>query len=389
MINVVTKICQRCVMDNSVCEISFDDSGHCNYCDEFLKRSSEVIVNSSNVRSEQLSEFIGKVKKDGEGKKYDCIIGVSGGVDSSWVLVQAVELGLRPLAVHMDNGWNSELAQHNITSLVKTLDVDLVTHVIDWFEYRNLMQSFLDSDVVDVELLYDNAMFGVNYQQAAKFGVKHILGGMNQATEGMRMPSGWNHLKFDKRNIKAIAKKFGGYRLNTFPVIGVLDFVYYEFFARVKWASILDLMDYSKEQALSVLETQYGYKPYPYKHYESIFTRFYQGYLLPEKFGFDKRKVHFSTLIVSGQMSRDDALEDLKRPYAYSSEVELERDKEYFLKKMGWKHEDLQNYLLRNPVAHSSYSSEKRLYDILLKIYRLGLPAIGTIKDRVNGILKK
>jgi N-acetyl sugar amidotransferase len=383
------RVCRRCVMDDSAEEILFNSEGYCSFCEEFLSRSFGIINDNSANRAEELSEFISKVKKDGRGKDYDCIVGVSGGVDSSWVLVKAVELGLRPLAVHMDNGWNSELAQHNITSLVKKLDVDLVTHVIDWSEYRNLMQSFFDADVVDVELLYDNAMLAVNYQQASKFRIKHILGGMNQATEGMKMPAAWNHLKFDKRNIKAIASSFGGHKLNTFPAIGVLGMVFYEFIARRKWVNILDLMDFNKEHALSVLESQYGYKPYPYKHYESIFTRFYQGYLLPEKFGFDKRKVHFSTLIISGQMSRDTALTDLSKHAAYPSLIQLEREKEYFLKKMLWKKEDLQNYLSRPSVPHSAYPSEKRLYDILLKSYRTVFSIAGRCKNVIRKILTR
>ena len=373
MISNGKKTCKRCVMDESAKDIVFNKVGYCNFCEEFLERCGNLLPEDNSSRLEELSEFISRVKKDGAGHEYDCIVGVSGGVDSSWVLIKAVEFGLRPLAVHMDNGWNSELAQHNITSLVKGLGVDLVTHVIDWTEYRNLMQSFFDADVVDVELLYDNAMFGVNYQQASKFGIKHILGGMNIVTEGMKMPGEWNHLKFDKRNIKAIASKFGGHKLDSFPVIGVFGWLFQEFIVRRKWSSILDLMDYDKEHVLSILTKEYGYKPYPYKHYESIFTRFYQGYLLPEKFGYDKRRVHFSTLIMSGLMSRDQALLDLNIPYAYSSSIELERDKEYFLKKMQWSPEELTRYLSRAQIPHLSYPSEKKLYDFLLKIYRRGL----------------
>ena len=368
--STVKKICVRCVMDQSAKEISFNDAGECNFCEEFLDRSRVQLHEDATIRANELTKFISQVKRDGAGNKYDCIVGVSGGVDSSWVLIKAVEFGLRPLAVHMDNGWNSELAQHNIASLVKRLDVDLFTYVIDWSEYRNLMQSFFDADVVDIELLYDNAMLGVNYQQASKFGVKHILGGMNLATEGLKMPAEWNHLKFDKRNIKAIASRFGGHKLDSFPVIGIGGWLFQEFIARRKWSSILDLMVYDKKNVLSVLTKEYGYKPYPYKHYESIFTRFYQGYLLPEKFGYDKRRVHFSTLIISELMSRDEALVNLKTPYAYPSMIELERDREYFLKKMQWSNDQLLNYLSRAPKSHLFYPSEKRLYDSLLKIYR-------------------
>ncbi|OXR47860.1 ExsB family protein, partial [Pusillimonas sp. T2] len=172
-------------MDTSASDIRFDANGVCNYCTDFLARSSHIIHAESGTKQRQLEAFVERIKREGHGKRYDCIVGVSGGVDSSWVLVQVVELGLRPLAVHMDNGWNSELAQNNIANLVQGLGVDLYTHVIDWPEYRALMQAFFDADVIDVELLYDNAMLAVNYQQAEAHGVKWILSGSNQATEGM------------------------------------------------------------------------------------------------------------------------------------------------------------------------------------------------------------
>ena len=181
------QICKRCVMDTTASKIEFDEHGNCNYCQQVIDISGHIMKMSEDEKAEKLAAFVAKVKEDGKGKKYDCVIGVSGGIDSSWVLVKAIELGLRPLAVHMDNGWNSELAQNNIANLIRTLGVDLYTHVIDWKEYRSMMQAFFDADVVDVELLYDNAMFGVNYFQSRKYGVKYIIGGMNTATEGLVM----------------------------------------------------------------------------------------------------------------------------------------------------------------------------------------------------------
>ncbi|MGC4028211.1 MAG: N-acetyl sugar amidotransferase [Steroidobacteraceae bacterium] len=355
-------ICTRCIMDSSVPNITFDDHGVCNYCREYLQQCSHVLDDNDGQKEVRLRSLVARVKKAGKGKPYDCIVGVSGGVDSSWVLVRVIELGLRPLAVHMDNGWNSELAQHNIASLVQRLGVDLHTHVIDWHEYRRLMQSFFDADVLDVELLYDNAMLAVNYREAAKYGIHFILAGTNSATEGMRMPDGWNWLKFDKKNIKAIASKFGNMRLSTFPAIGTLDFFRFRFINRIRWTSILDLMPYNKASVLGELQEKYGYKPYPYKHYESIFTRFYQGYILPTKFGVDKRKLHLSTLVASGQMGRAQALADLER-IPYPSQGQLTEDRQYFLKKMNWTEADLQAYLARPEVAHDAYGSERPLWD--------------------------
>jgi N-acetyl sugar amidotransferase len=349
-------------MDESATGITFDAQGICNYCTEFLQRSGALIHEDAALRQTRLDAFVARVKATGQGKRYDCVIGVSGGVDSSWALVQAVRLGLRPLAVHMDNGWNSELAQNNIANLVQKLGVDLYTHVIDWPEYRALMQAFFDANVVDVELLYDNAMLKVNYQQAAAHGVKFILAGTNEATEGMKIPATWNWFKLDKKNITSIAARFSNVRIKTFPAIGVPGYLYYEYLRRVKWISFLDFFPYNKNAVLDQLERDFGYKRYPYKHYESIFTRFYQGYILPRKFGIDKRRVHLSTLVAAGQMARDAAIENLQsQPYA--SEAELAQDIQYFLKKMQWRRAQLDDYLARPQTSHSHYASEKGLWN--------------------------
>ncbi len=365
------QVCRRCVMDTSALDITFDEKGICKYCTEFLSRSSHILDKDPAQRKRELEAFVAEVKRAGRGKRYDCLVGVSGGVDSSWVLVQAVKLGLRPLAAHMDNGWNSELAQNNIENLVRGLGVDLYTHVIEWNEYRKLMQSFFDADVVDVELLYDNAMLAVNYGQAGKHGIKYILAGTNQATEGMRFPPGWNWFKFDARNIRNLAGKFGGnLRLNTFPSIGTAGFIWNEFVTRRRWISFLDYFDFKKAESLEVLKRDFGYKPYPYKHYESIFTRFYQGYILPKKFGIDKRRLHLSTLIASRQMTRDEVLRQLEG-IPYPSVEEQNKDLQYFLKKMGWTETRLSEYIDRPPKKHSDYATEYPAYLKLLRAYKV------------------
>jgi len=367
-LEIKKEICTRCVIDTSVGDVFFDEEGVCNYCKEFLSRSGDILNKPTAQKQAELEVLVKKIKKEGKGKPYDCIVGVSGGVDSSWVLVKVVELGLRPLAVHMDNGWNSELAQNNIANLVGRLKVDLYTHVIDWTEYKKLMQSFFDADVIDVELLYDNAMLAVNFKLASKYSIKHILAGTNQATEGMKIPTGWNWFKYDKKNIYDISKKFGGVNIKTMPTIGTFDYIYYRLFKQITWHSILDLFDYNKSETLDVLEKHYGYKRYPYKHYESIFTRFYQGYILPKKFNVDKRIAHLATLVVSGQMSRNDALYDLTK-IPYPSEHDLQDDINYFLKKMDWKIDDLNNYLGRKEVPHDYYSTEKGMWDFFSAMY--------------------
>jgi N-acetyl sugar amidotransferase len=357
-------------MDTSASDIFFDANQICNFCKEYNEISGKIIKEHYLIKQEQLKKLIKQIKNNGEGKPYDCIVGVSGGVDSSWTLVEVKRLGLRPLAVHMDNGWNSELAQNNIASLVNTLSVDLYTHVIRWSEYRELMQAFFDADVIDIELLYDNAMIAVNFHQANKYGLKYILSGSNDATEGMRMPKNWNWLKYDKKNLIAIAKRAGIKKLETFPAINILSFLYYKMIKGINWIPYLNYTHYNKFEALNKLEKNFNFKRYPYKHYESVFTRFYQGYILPKKFRVDKRKLHLSTLIMSEQISRKEALKDLKN-IAYDSEKDLKKDLEYFLKKMNWTKSQLENYLCREEVSHSKYSSERVLWDFLKKIEKI------------------
>lgn len=356
-------------MDETAPDIAFDDEGVCNYCKGFLDKRARLIALTDEERLRRLDELVRRVKESGRGKRYDCIVGLSGGVDSSWTLVQAVRLGLRPLAVHMDNGWNSELAQNNIANLVRSLGVDLYTHVIDWPEIRGLMEAMFAADVIDVELLYDNAMNAVNYRQAVKYGLKYILAGTNIATEGVDVPAAWKWHKLDRRNIVGISRKFGGPKLRTFPAISTLDMVRYSLLHGIHWISFLDYLDYRKGDALEVLQREFGYKPYPYKHYESVFTRFYQGYLLPYKFGVDKRKPHLSSLIMSGEMTRDEALSQASG-IAYRSAKEMEQDRRYFIKKMGWSEEKFADYMKRPPKPHSDYPSEAGFFDWLLSIYR-------------------
>lgn len=359
------QVCSRCVMDTSASDIRFGHDGACSFCSDFISAARWKTPDDSGLRL-----LVERVRAAGVGRQYDCVVGVSGGVDSSWVLHKVVELGLRPLAVHMDNGWNSELAQSNIANLVTALDVDLVTHVIEWEEYRDLMQQFFDADLIDVELLYDNAMLAANYHAASRFGIRYILGGTNSATEGIRMPEGWNWFKWDRRQIRHFAASTSRARLVSFPSIGTLGYLWSRWVRRIQWVSLLDVMPYEKNVALKCLQELYRYKPYPFKHYESVFTRFYQGYLLPTKFGVDKRRLHLSALVATGQMTREAALR-MCEGIAYPDEKGLQDDKHYFLKRMRWTQEDLERYLARAPRDHSEFPSEKGLWEQLERLYRL------------------
>ena len=360
------RVCSRCVMDTSAAGITFDAPGHCNFCSDYLLRRDARLQQPSQ---RDLATLLDQVRQQGKGKRYDCIIGVSGGVDSSFVLHQAVrEWGLRPLAVHLDNGWNSELAVCNIYNLVDTLGVDLYTHVIDWEENRDLQRSFFAAHVVDIELLMDNAMLALNYALARKWGVRHILSGSNMATEGVRMPAGWNHMKLDATNVAAIQRQFGSQRIRTHPLVGVLGYFWYEYVSKIRWVPILDHTDYKKEQALQVLEREVGYRRYPYKHYESVFTRFYQAYILPCKFHVDKRRLHLSALICNGEMTREQALAMLAQS-PYGNPADEARDMAFVLRKLGFSEVEMQAYIEAPPVPHTAYRNEVWLWSLAKQVH--------------------
>lgn len=362
------EMCPRCVMDDSAPDFVATEGG-CNYCDDyFFAKSDPRQVTGSKDKTASLQALVSKTQRSGRNKPYDCIVGVSGGADSSWTLVKVVELGLRPLAVHMDNGWNSDLAVSNIHKLVTGLAVDLHTEVLDWGEYRNLMKAFFAADVVDIELLYDNAMYSACLKQARKQGLRVVLSGNNHATEGFRIPPGWNWIdKHDGGNIRSIARWHRA-RIRSFPVYSNWDFVWDYFVKKIKWLSFLDYLDYDKPGAMLNLSERFGFRPYPYKHYENVFTRFYQGYLLPEKFHIDKRRPHLSALVCSGKMDREDAEKDLLGN-PYPSLEELEQDRTFFLKKMGWEKEELENYLRRPGRRHDEWFTETNFFGPLKEAF--------------------
>ncbi len=360
-------MCNRCVMDTTASDIKFDQNGQCNYCTDF-----EKVLNENKLPEDELTrkrqQIINEIKRHGKGKEYDCIVGISGGVDSSYALYLAVKEGLRPLAVHFDNGWNSELAVHNIKNLIEKLGVDLFTYVVDWEEFRDLQLAFFKAHVIDIEILTDNALKTVLYQQARKFKLKYYISGANFRTEGMKMPPNWNHYKLDKKNILNIHKKFGTIKpLTTYPLMGTFDLIKYNYIHRIKRITLLNYYNYVKKEALLTLMKEVGYKPYPYKHYESIFTAFYQGYILPKKFNVDKRKLHLSMHIVTGEMTRNQALKELENP-PLPDENEY---KIYVIKKLGITEEWLENYIQAPEIPHSAYGSEKDLYDRLIKIKKM------------------
>lgn len=343
-------------MDTTIPNIVFHQNGICNYCTSFIEKQKKIIVNDQE-RENLKDIFHANIRKDGKGKKYDCIVGVSGGADSSYALHLALENGLRPLAVHLDNGWNSELSQNNIATLVQATGVDLFTHVIDWEENRDMQRSFFKAGVLDIEMIMDNAQAATTYRQAVKYGIRHILSGVNSRTEGMPIPEGWYHYKYDVLNIKSIHNRFGTIKIKTHPLMNTLDEIYFTKIKKIIYHKYLDYFHYNKTEAMDLLTERYGFVPYQYKHSESIFTRFYQNYILPVKFGVDKRKVHHSNLIVTNQMSREDALADLNSN-SYIDFGDFEKDKLYVLKKLGFTSDEFELYMKLKPVSHYDYNSE-------------------------------
>ena len=352
------RICTRCVMDTSVPDIRFDTDGVCNYCSDASRRLERDLFVGSGHEG-RLEQMLAAIRRDGRGRRYDCVIGVSGGVDSSYTawLVKR-KFGLRPLAVHLDNGWNSELAVQNIERLLKALDIDLFTHVVDWEEFRDLQLSFLKSSIANSEIPTDHGITALLYRMAARHGVRYIISGGNLATEVI-MPESWMHDAKDLRLLKSIHRRFGSRKLRTFPMMSYRRLAWYILVKRIRYVGILNYVDYSKDAAIEILERELGWRRYAAKHFESIYTRFFQGYLLPRKFGMDKRRPHAASMIVSGQLTREAALEEL-RGEPYDPELARE-DTLYIQKKFGLSDEDFQAIMNAPVRVAEDYPNSTRL----------------------------
>lgn len=323
--------CSRCIMNTVVDpHIEFDAAGLCNHCRRYdaLVGSRVVAGAEGKAHAERLVE---RIRADGKGHEYDCIVGVSGGVDSTYVAYLAKEYGLRPLAVHFDNGWNSELAVANIEKVLRTLGIDLQTYVVDWEEFRDLQVAFLRASTPDGEVPSDHAINALLWRSAARTGVKYILSGMNFTTEALSVPH-WAYGHSDWRYIKDVHRRFGRVPLRTYPHYSLAYLGWVNGVRGVRTISILNYVDYHKEQAMELLQSKLGWVYYGGKHHESIYTRFYQGYLLPKKFGIDKRYGHLSDLINAGQVTREAARAEVAEP-PYPVALQ-QRDREYVVHKL-------------------------------------------------------
>ena len=367
------QICVNCVMDTTDSKITFDEKGVCDHCNTYYK---DILPNwHTDERGDKaLKEIVEKLKKEGEGKDFDCLMGMSGGIDSSYLLYVMVEkYGLRPLVFHVDAGWNSQIAVNNIERLVDGLGLDLYTEVINWEEIKDLQLAFFKSGVSHIDTPQDHSFFATMYKFASKHNIKHILTGGNYSTECVRNPLEWMYYQSDSIQLKDIYKKHGTGKLKDYPITKILwHKVYLPYFKGIKLIKPLDYIPYDKDAAMQLLVDKYGYQKYPQKHFESRFTRFYESYWLPKKFGYDTRKVQYSSLILTKQMTREEALEKLKHP-AYDPET-IMQDFEYIATKLGISKEELQLYMDAPNKTYKDYKSQENIYNLGAKVMRfLGL----------------
>jgi N-acetyl sugar amidotransferase len=337
-------------------DIEFDEAGVSNYYHEYKKAESEYVFKDKEGEV-RLEKLVTQIKEAGKGKQYDCLIGLSGGVDSTYVALLVKELGLRPLAVHLDNGWNSELAVKNVENIITRLGFDLYTLVVNWEEFKDIQMAYLKASVVDIEVVSDHAIFATMYKLAKEKNIGYIISGTNVVTEYI-MPPSWLYKKMDYSNLKDIHNQFGKRKLKTYPTFNFLKYVYYSAFLKLTPISILNYVPYNKVQVKERIKNELGWRDYGGKHYESIFTKFYQAYILPTKFHIDKRKAHLSTLICSGQISREQALDELKSPLY--DPTELESDIEYVLKKFNISREEFEA-IMKLPIRkHEEFKSDEK-----------------------------
>lgn len=379
--------CTKCVLDTTVPNIVFDEKGICNYC-HYYDRSIKPILQKPNAEKlEKLNFLLKEIKKEKKKNPYDCLIGVSGGVDSSYLCIKAKEWGLTPLLVHFDNGWNSEEAVNNIENLTKKMHFDLITYVMDWEEFKELQKAYINSSVLDLEVPTDNLINASLFSLAKKHKIRFILSGHNLETESIN-PIGWTcKIKDDYTNLTTINKLFGSQKLQKLPKLSIYRKYWLEKIFGIQMIALLDFIPYNKEKVKTELITTVGWKDYGWKHFESIFTRFYQGYILPNK-GIDKRKMHLSNLIMSNQLTKQEALAELNKEF-YPTQIQ-KNDYEYVLKKLQYSDAEFEEFMKKPIVPHEKYKDNSSR-DVKTKffIFRLFVYPFSKILSAFNFIPTK
>jgi N-acetyl sugar amidotransferase len=364
------QVCTHCIMDTSDTGIQFDENGVCDYCHNF---KNNILPNwHTDERGEkEIEAIVEKIKKEGRGKPHDCLIGISGGVDSSYVTYLAVEkLGLRPLIVHVDAGWNSQEAVNNIEKIIDALNLDLHTEVVNWQEMKDLQLAYFKAQVPHLDVPQDHAFFAALYNFAYKNKFKYVITGANFSTECIRESLEWAYHPTDLVQLKAIHRQFGTTPLKTFPLTDIFKYrLYYRFVKGLRVIKPLNHMPYIKDEAVEELENRFGWQRYAHKHYESRFTRFYEGYWQPKKFGMDKRKRDYSSLILTNQMTRDEALAKMDQP-PYDENT-AKHDFEYIAAKLGIEVQDLQALMEGKNKSYRDYKSNAKLIDFGARVLRL------------------
>jgi N-acetyl sugar amidotransferase len=363
------RVCSNCVMDTSDSAIQFDDQGVCDHCLGF-ERNVRPNWHTDERGRENLRKVVGAIKQSGQGKEFDCILGMSGGLDSSYMLHLIVtEFGLRPLVFHVDGGWNTDLAVNNIQMLVEMLGLDLYTEVINWEDMRDFQLAFFKSGVPHIDLPQDHAFIATLYHFANKHGIKYIMNGGNYATECVRNPLEWLYYGTDMSQLKDIRAQFCTRPLKHYPFSSIFFHkIYLRYLKGVKVVKPLDSLPYTKEIAISTLQSLYGWRAYPQKHFESRFTKFYEGYWLPTRFGFDTRRVQYSSLILTGQMTRAEAEEQLQKP-GYD-QVTIDEEFEYIATKLGITVNELRHYHSMPLKSYRDYKNQQWVFNIGAKLLK-------------------
>ena len=355
------QICKNCVMDTTDSKITFNNEGICDHCQTFYK-DIKPKWDTGEKGNQKLLKIVDKIKKEGKNKDFDCIMGMSGGIDSSYLLYMMKEkYNLRPLVFHVDAGWNSQIAVNNIERLVDGLNLDLYTEVINWEEMKDLQLAYFKSGVPHIDTPQDHAFFATMYRFASKHNINTILTGGNYSTECIRNPIEWMYYQSDSIQLKDIHKKFGQKPLKSFPITNILwHKIYLPYIKKIKLIRPLDYIPYHKEKSMQLLVDKFGYQKYPQKHFESRFTQFYESYWLLKRFGYDTRRVQYSSLILTKQMTRDKALEKLEKlPY---DKQNIKNDFEYISNKLSITIDELQQYMDMEKKTYKDYKSQDFIY---------------------------